>query len=68
MAHLVILAGLTMCAVSFGGRAMLKALKNSKFKHPGFTEDPRIILKYKGAFDEPMTRTEAALILGIKKI
>jgi DnaJ homolog subfamily C member 19 len=65
MAHLIALAGLAIYAGSVGARTIIRRAKVNRMKNQGFTSDPKVIERYKLAFDEPMTRKEAALILGV---
>ena len=65
MAHLLILAGAAMCAVSFGGRALIKKVRMNKMQAKDLFSNTKMVERYKLAFEDPMTRREAALILGV---
>ena len=65
MAHLLILAGAAMWAVSFGGRAIIRRARINKINAQDLFGNTRRVERYKQAFEDPMTRREAALILGV---
>ena len=54
-----------MYAASYGGRALIRQIKARKLAPKGFTTNQNLIDKYKLAFEDPMSRREAALILGV---
>lgn len=60
---MLILAGATMCAISIGGRVLIKRIKLNSLKQS--SNSLELVQRYKHAFEDPMSRREAALILGI---
>ncbi|XP_053695662.1 mitochondrial import inner membrane translocase subunit TIM14 [Sabethes cyaneus] len=73
MSTSVILAGLGLAAIGFGGRALLRQMPNAASKMqealqslPKFDAESMASSKYyRGGFDPKMNKREAALILGI---
>jgi DnaJ-domain-containing protein 1 len=65
MATILLAAGAAMCAISFGGRHLIRRMKLNRMRTKGLANDPALIERYKLAFEDPMNRREAALILGV---
>ncbi|XP_055540822.1 mitochondrial import inner membrane translocase subunit TIM14 [Wyeomyia smithii] len=73
MSTSVILAGLGLAAIGFGGRALLRQMPNAASKMQEALQSlPKFDAKsmanskyYRGGFDPKMNKREAALILGI---
>lgn len=67
MAHFLVIAGLALYGGSVVTKTVLRKIRMRGLHPPEAINDPSVIYKYKYAFDDPMTRKEAALILGVPK-
>lgn len=66
MKQFLILAGLGLTFVGAAGKIAIKAVRYYKMQKFGIHINSDRAQFYKGAFDVPMTRNEACLILGVK--
>lgn len=63
MAHLLMLTGLAVFTGSYVAKTLIRAHRLKSTKSP-----EQLIQMYKHAFEDPMTRREAALILGVSRV
>lgn len=67
MSHFALLGGLGLIFAAASGRVVVRALRAAKAPKAGLSFDSPRAKAFMGPFEDPMTRREAALILGVRE-